>query len=92
MPVVLAFSSCCRAFDQPRRVPPSDDKDAARFLRYFCQLVWRLGPNFDGDPKPIEPECFRDTILDLEVKGVRDQLNAVRFACISSPFFETLAI
>ena len=70
MPVVLALGVCCCAFDQPRRVPRPDDKDAERFLRHFCQLFRRLGQNPDADPKPIEAECFRDTTLDLEAESV----------------------
>ena len=92
VPEVLAFGGCCRTFDHPRRVSRPDDKDAEIFLRYFCQLAKRHGQNFDADTRPIEPECPRDTTLDLEVEGVRDQLNAVGFARISSHFLETPAI
>ena len=92
MPVVLALGGCCRAFDQPRHVARPDDKDAERFLRHFCQLVKRLGLNPDANSKPLEPECPRDTTLDLEAEGVRDLLNAVGFARISSPLLEALAI
>ena len=90
--MVLALGGCCRAFDQPRNETLTDDKDAERFLRHFCQLVRRLGKNPDADPKPLEPECPRGTTLDLEAKDVRDLLNAVKFARISSPLLEALAI
>ena len=75
--VVLALGGCCRAFDQPRHVARPNDKDAELFMRHFCQLVRRLGQNPEADPKPLEPECPRDTTLDLEAEGVRDLLNAV---------------
>ena len=65
VPVVLALGGCSCSFDQPRHVARPDNKDAERFLRHFCQLVRRLGQNSDADPKPIEPECPRDTTLDL---------------------------
>ena len=89
--VVLALGGCCFAFDQPRHVARPNDSDAERFLRHFCQLVRRLGQNFDADPKPLEIEWPRDTTLDLEAEGVRDLLNAVGVARISSPLFEALA-
>ena len=92
VPAILAIGGCCRAFYQPRHVPRPDDKDAECLLRHFCQLVRRLGQNPDAEPKPIEPERSRDTTLDLEAEGVRDQLNAVGFARISSPLLETPAI
>ena len=92
VPVVLALGGCCRAFDQPRHVARIDDKKAERFLRHFCQLVRKLGQNPDADPKPIETECPRDITLDLESEGVRDLLNAVGFARISSSLLEALAI
>ena len=90
LPVVLALNGCYRAFHQPRHVARPDEKDAERFLRHFCKLVRRLGRNPDADPKPLEPECPRDTTLDLKVEGVRDLLNAVRFSSISSPLLEAL--
>ena len=77
MPVVLTFAGCCRAFDKPRHVARPDDKDAERFVRHFCLLVWRLGSNPDAGPKPLETECPRDTTLNLEAKGAQDLLNAV---------------
>ena len=73
-------------------MPRPDDKDAERFLRYFCQLVRRLGQNPDADTGPIDPECPCDTTLDIESKGVRDQLTAAGFARISSLLLETLAV
>ena len=90
--MVLALGGWCRAFDQPRHVARPDDKDTERFLRHFCQLARRLGQNPDSDPKLLEPECPRDTTLNLKAEGVRDLLNAVGFARISSPFLEAPAI
>ena len=92
VPVVLALGGCCRAFDYPRHVPRPDDKEAERFLKYFCQLVRRYGQNPDADPRPPEHECPRDMTLDLTTDGVRDQLNAVEFARIFSRLLETPAI
>ena len=90
--MVLALGGCCRAFDQPRHAPRPGDKDAEHFLRYFCHLVRRYGQNLDADFMPFETECSRDTTLDLETEGVRDQLNAVGFARFSNLFLETPAI
>ena len=73
-------------------MPRPDDKDAERFLKYFCQLVKRYGQNPDADPRHPEPECPRDTTLDFKTEGIRDQLNAVGFARISSFLLETPAI
>ena len=69
-----------------------DHNDAERFLRHFCQLIKRLGQNPDDDPKPLETKCPRDTTLDFETEGVRDQLIVVRFVRISSPLLKALAI
>lgn len=69
-----------------------DDKDAKQLIRHLCQLVKRLGQNPDANPKPLKPECLRDTTLDLEAEGVRDLLNAVKYVRISSPFLKSFAI
>ena len=61
-------------------------------MRYFCQLVRRYGKNPDADPRFPEPECPRDTTLDLKTEGVQNKLNAVGFARISSLLLETPAI
>ena len=90
--VVLALGGCCRALDQPQRVPRHENIDAERVSRYFCQLVRRLEQNPDADLRLIEPECPRDTTLDLETGGVRNQLNVAGFARISSPLLEIPAI
>ena len=73
-------------------MPRPDYKDAERFWKYFCQLVRWYGINPDADPRPPEPECFCETTLDLKIEGVRDQLNAVGFARISTLLLETPAI
>ena len=70
VPVVLAIGGFCRAFVQPRHVPRHDNKDAERFLKYFCQLVRRYEKTPYADPKPPKPECPRDTTLDLKTEGV----------------------
>ena len=70
MPVVLALGGYCRAFDTGRRVPRPDDKDAERFLRYFRQLVRRLGQDPYADLKPLETDCSLDTTLNLEAECV----------------------
>ena len=88
--MVLELKGCCCAFDQSRHVARPDDKDAEPVLRHFCSLVRRLGRNPDVDSKPLEPECLCDTRLDLEAEGVRDRLNAVEFARISSSLLEIL--
>ena len=92
VPVLLALGCCCRAFDQPRRVPRPDDNDAEHFLRFFRQLARRLGQNPDANQRPIEPKCPRDTTLDLKAESVRNQLNAVEFAPIFSILLETPAV
>ena len=90
--MVRALGGYCRAFDQPRRVPRPDDKDAERFLRYFRQLVKSLRQNPNADPKSLERECPRDTTLYLEPEGVQDQLNVVGFVHIMNPLLEIPAI
>ena len=90
--MVLVLGNCCRAFDQPRHVARPDDKDVERFLRHCCQLVRRLKQNSYTDPKPLKPECFCDTTLDLTSEGVRYLLNAVGFTRISSPLHEASSI
>lgn len=61
-------------------------------MRHFRELVARHDKNPDAYPRPLEPELPRDSTLDFEAEGVRDEINAAGFVRLCSLLFDAALI